>query len=314
MAVTLASVATRVFPCGMDIPASVIPSANQIHLWAPGPAGCEACPKSIENSWRRAACFADGAVHAPFTPEQRPLRGPLAADLPGVGGKPLPWAWYVVSESSKKVSHGVFEPVSCASPSCACVLARMGAAMKTPHRGAGLRPEGCIAASAVWALTVGAALCLAGCSPALNWRTVPLGDATVTLPCKPDRAQRTVQFGGQALAMEMVGCEADGAMFAVSRVRLPPELNADQVRSLWQAASLQQMKGQASSAMPAASVRAQALRLNTIDAAGQGGDGRPLKARLAWVARGADLLHLAVYAPRITPEMVEPFFDGIQSP
>jgi len=238
----------------------------------------------------------------------------LAAHTPGVGDKPLPWAWYVVSESSKKVSHAVFEAVSRASPSFAYVLARMSAPMKTPHRGAGLRPGGRIVAAAAWALTVAVALCSAGCSPALNWRTVPLGDATVTLPCQPDRAQRTVQFGGQALAMEMVGCEADGAMFAVSRVRLPPELNADQVRLLWQAASLQQMKGQANAAIPAASVSAQVLGLNTIDAAGQGGNGRPLKARLAWAARGSDLLHLAVYAPRITPEMAEPFFFGIQSP
>ena len=39
------------------------------------------------------------------------------------------------------------------------------------------------------------ALCvLQGCSPALNWRSVPLPDAgiTITLPCKPDHATRTV--------------------------------------------------------------------------------------------------------------------------
>jgi hypothetical protein len=190
----------------------------------------------------------------------------------------------------------------------------MGARVKYRNLVAGLFPSGRIAQGVVRALAVGAGLYLAGCSPALNWRTVPLGEATVTLPCKPDRAQRTVQLGGQAFEMEMVGCEADGAMFAVSRVRLPPDLNAEQVRLLWQAASLQQMKGQASAVTPAPSVRAQALRMDTIDAAGQGGDGRPVKARLAWVARGADLLHLAVYAPLIRPEMAEPFFDGIQSP
>ena len=190
----------------------------------------------------------------------------------------------------------------------------MGVRVTYRRRLAGLLPGGRIAAGAVWVWAVLATLCLAGCSPALNWRTVSLGDGTVTLPCKPDRAQRTVQLGGHALEMEMVGCEADGAMFAVSRVRLAPELNADQVRLLWQAASLQQMKGQASAVMPAPSVRAQALQLDIVNATGQGGDGRPVKARLAWLARGVDLLHLAVYAPLITPEMAEPFFDGIQSP
>jgi hypothetical protein len=159
-----------------------------------------------------------------------------------------------------------------------------------------------------------AALCLSGCSPALNWRTVSLGDTTVTLPCKPDRAQRTVQLGGQDFEMEMVGCEAEGAMFAASRLRLASAGDADRMQALWQSASLQQMKGQPSAAPQAPSARAQALRLNMVDALGQGGDARPVTARLAWTVRGADLLHLAVYAPSLTPELLEPFFDGIQSP
>ncbi|MBV4423640.1 hypothetical protein, partial [Clostridium tyrobutyricum] len=43
-----------------------------------------------------------------------------------------------------------------------------------------------------WTLTGAAALLIAGCSPALNWRTVPLpeADLTITLPCKPDQATR----------------------------------------------------------------------------------------------------------------------------
>jgi hypothetical protein len=171
-----------------------------------------------------------------------------------------------------------------------------------------------IARGALRLLVVLVVLCLAGCSPALNWRTVSLGDTTVTLPCKPDRAQRTVQLGGQDFEMEMVGCEAEGAMFAASRVRLASAGDADRMQALWQTASLQQMKGQASAPPPTPSARGQALRLNTIDALGQAGDARPVTARLAWTVRGADLLHLAVYAPSLTPELLEPFFDGIQSP
>ena len=47
-----------------------------------------------------------------------------------------------------------------------------------------------------WTLTGAAALLIAGCSPALNWRTVPLpeADLTITLPCKPDQATRTVEL------------------------------------------------------------------------------------------------------------------------
>ena len=73
-----------------------------------------------------------------------------------------------------------------------------------------------------WTLTGAAALLIAGCSPALNWRTVPLpeADLTITLPCKPDQATRTVELAGAPVELSMVGCDADGATFAVSHACL----------------------------------------------------------------------------------------------
>ena len=73
-----------------------------------------------------------------------------------------------------------------------------------------------------WTLTGAAALLIAGCSPALNWRTVPLPEAelTITLPCKPDQATRTVELAGAPVELSMVGCDADGATFAVSHAAL----------------------------------------------------------------------------------------------
>ena len=67
-----------------------------------------------------------------------------------------------------------------------------------------------------------AALMLAACSPALNWRSVALDGAalTATLPCKPDQATRTVELAGAPVELSMVGCDADGATFAVSHAAL----------------------------------------------------------------------------------------------
>lgn len=50
-----------------------------------------------------------------------------------------------------------------------------------------------------------AALMLAACSPALNWRSVPLDGAalTATLPCKPDHAVRTVEMAGLPVELAM---------------------------------------------------------------------------------------------------------------
>jgi hypothetical protein len=208
----------------------------------------------------------------------------------------------------------VFDSVLWVNPSLASALTQASKLFNARVQAAAQH----LGALSGWALLRPLAMLLvfgfAGCSPALNWRTVSLGDTTVTLPCKPDRAQRAVRLGDQSFEMEMVGCEAEGALYAVSRVRLASAADADSVRTLWQAASLQQIRGQSSAALLAPSARAQALRLNTTDAIGQARDGRPVSARLTWTVRASDLLHMAVYAPRLTPEMVEPFFDGIQSP
>ena len=84
-------------------------------------------------------------------------------------------------------------------------------------------------------------------------------------------------------------------------------------QALAQAASLLQMKAQGSPVLAPLSTSAQALPLRGLTASGQAGDGQAVQARLAWVAAGTDVYHFAVYAARITPEMAEPFFDGVKA-
>ena len=163
------------------------------------------------------------------------------------------------------------------------------------------------------ALSVLVSLGVAACSPALNWRSVGLGELALTLPCKPDRAQRTVTLEGQSLDMEMVGCQADGALFAVSRVMVPPGSDAEQLQTQWQAASLVQMQAQGSPVLAPLSANPQALPLRGLTASGQTRDGKVVQARLAWVAAGSEVYHLAVYAPRMTPEIADPFFEGAKA-
>ena len=74
-----------------------------------------------------------------------------------------------------------------------------------------------------------AAVCLAACSPTFNWRDVPLAPAELTalLPCKPDRASRSVPLGGETLQIEMAGCEAGNATFAVAHARAASPAQAE---------------------------------------------------------------------------------------
>lgn len=159
-------------------------------------------------------------------------------------------------------------------------------------------------------LCLGVAL-LCACSPALNWRHVPLGDMAVTLPCKPDRTQRTVQWGDKSLEIEMVGCEAGGALFAASRVHLPPGADASQLQGQWQAASLQQMNARGEPTLESQPTSTRSIAMQQLTASGRGRDGKVLQARLAWATSGAEMYHLAVYAAQVSSEMAEPFFDGI---
>jgi hypothetical protein len=112
--------------------------------------------------------------------------------------------------------------------------------------------------------------------------------------------------------MEMVGCEADGALFAVSRV--PDGVAPGVLQAQWQSATLQQMRAQAAPELEAHVAGSKSLPVRVWEAQGRQADGQAVQAKLAWVGVGGDLLHLAVYAPRLTPELTEAFFDGIRAP
>ena len=159
-------------------------------------------------------------------------------------------------------------------------------------------------------LAASAALATLGCSPALNWREVPLGGAKVMLPCKPDRAQRPVPLGVQPMTMEMVGCEADGALFAASRVEVP---QAEQAATLarWYSASMNSLGEIAQSQAGPPPWKGRSLA-----ATGQGKapDGSVVQARFLWQAGSRELILLAVYAPRVTTEMTEPFLIDLKLP
>ena len=64
-------------------------------------------------------------------------------------------------------------------------------------------------------------LTLAACTPSLNWRQVPVVQLAALLPCKPDHAERQVELLGAQQALAMWGCEAGGALFAVSQMPVP---------------------------------------------------------------------------------------------
>lgn len=160
-----------------------------------------------------------------------------------------------------------------------------------------------------------------GCSPALNWRSVPLPEAaiTVTLPCKPDHAVRAVELAGAPVELAMAGCDADGATFAVSHAALPDPALAGAALTHWRAAAIANLgNGAAASAVdvpyapPGVLPLPQSMR--TV-VQGRRADGSAVVAQGVWFARAVGpqvrLYHAVVYTSQPRPEVADQFFAGI---
>jgi hypothetical protein len=165
---------------------------------------------------------------------------------------------------------------------------------------------------------------LMGCSPALNWRSVPLPDAgiTIVLPCKPDQATRTVELAGAPVELSMTGCEADGALFAVSHAALADPAQAGTALQHWRAAVVANLgAGAAATAVDAPFAPKGALPLpQSVRTAvqGQRADGTAVFAQGVWFARAAGpqmrLYHAVVYTSQPRPALADEFFAGMVLP
>lgn len=156
---------------------------------------------------------------------------------------------------------------------------------------------------------------VAACSPALNWREVPLEGLTARLPCKPDRAQRTVRLGGKDLLLEMAGCEAAGGLFAISRVPLADATQSAALLAAWRSEALRNMEAATVRELDVPTVAATDLRGGQtvmVSAQGRGPDGGAVQAQLAWFATKHGIFHVAVYAPRLNPDMTDILFSDLQ--
>ncbi len=157
---------------------------------------------------------------------------------------------------------------------------------------------------------------LQACSPSLNWRDVrPEGTGlAVLLPCKPDRAQRDVPLGGASTSLSMLGCDADGATFAVASADVGDASKVAGVLAQWQALTLANMK---------AAPGAQVTTLNVpgasplpaavlVKATGQRADGSKVAGQAAYFSRGTQVFQVVLYAGKPAPEASDTFFSSLK--
>jgi hypothetical protein len=155
---------------------------------------------------------------------------------------------------------------------------------------------------------------LAACSPALNWREVRFdGGLKALLPCKPDRGSRQMPLVGKMVEMQMVGCEAAGAMFAVAHVELDDASEVDAAQTAWQAAMLANMQA-AGSQLETYKPKGAATAPKPVRLTAQGrrADGKAVVAQGTWFSQGKHLYHAVIYADKVGTDVAEPFFSGFE--
>jgi hypothetical protein len=158
-------------------------------------------------------------------------------------------------------------------------------------------------------------LCLAACSPTFNWREVRAEAAPlkVMLPCKPDKGSRRVPMAGRQVELQVMGCEAGGATFAVLFGDIVEPGRDDEVLAQWKAATLGHMQGVSLQERPFLPPGALALPNSVrVVASGKRADGSPVQGQAAYFARGSQVFQAVIYSDRVTPEAADTFFAGLK--
>ncbi|MEJ7687119.1 MAG: hypothetical protein WKG52_09085 [Variovorax sp.] len=169
-----------------------------------------------------------------------------------------------------------------------------------------------LAALALCAATVSA------CSLVFNWREVLIADdgLVALLPCKADRATRTLPLGGETITVDMTGCEAGGATFAIAHAAASSADQAEAWMHAWRAATRSQLANATVAEAPAVLPRASAMPAPVrLDA--QGAD-RASTMHVVWFAQqraGRMALYQAtVVGEPSQPEALTTFIEGLRLP
>jgi hypothetical protein len=174
------------------------------------------------------------------------------------------------------------------------------------------------------ALTVMCLFGLAACQPNLNWRTSQLEGSGLRfeLPCKPDKTVRDVNMAGQVLALSVVGCEADDAVWAAMSTQAPTSVEREELIKGWRQATLQNMQAKDVQELPWAAPKSALPGAVRIKAQGTNPKGQALIAHAIWFSHleGNQLrmVHAVVYQSNTkaskSQQSADQFFESFKLP
>ena len=161
-----------------------------------------------------------------------------------------------------------------------------------------------------------AALSMAACSPALDWREVrPAGTAVVaTLPCKPNVSTRTVELAGQVVRLSLLACKAEDLTWALAAADVAEPARVGPALLALRESTRANLQGQVVEAVPAA------VRGATPHAAqarvfvrGHRQDGTAASARFIVFSHGTQVFQATVLGARRSESAAATFFDSLRA-
>jgi len=156
---------------------------------------------------------------------------------------------------------------------------------------------------------------LAACSPAFDWRSVPLPDTPLVaeLPCRPARFQRDVTVAGVPLKLFMLSCEAGGVTYGVATAEVGDPAKVDPV--------LFALRDSAAAAIRSSDSTAGALNLRGITPFsgntsahlhGRRPDGETIDEAIRVFGRGTRVYQASAVGRALPEAALRPFEDGLR--
>jgi hypothetical protein len=163
-----------------------------------------------------------------------------------------------------------------------------------------------------------AALAVAACSPALNWRETRLaeGELTALFPCRPERFARDLQLADTPVKMVLLSCEAGGATYGLTQVDMndPGKVHAALAELRRSAAANVGGTAERVAALEVPGMTPNPLAERIAISGGHGRDGAPLVEQAGFFSRGTRVFQATVFGPQLDREGVETFFAGLKLP
>ncbi|MDO8420514.1 MAG: hypothetical protein Q7S90_10805 [Rubrivivax sp.] len=162
-----------------------------------------------------------------------------------------------------------------------------------------------------------AALLLAACSPALDWRDVrPAGSGvSLLMPCKPAAQERSLPLAGAPVRLSLQACSANGQTWGIAHADVGDPARIGVALTELRASAVANLSGGAAEALPL-QVRgatpqpaSEHLRFD-----GRLPDGRPMQVELAVFAQGTRVYQATVLGERLPLEASQTYFGSIRFP